>query len=252
MRAARTIATTLATLGIGLLAGGTVLVMVAAPADAQTGSAPGARTTAGAPRGALIAQAKQRADEAIDRRLQKLGALQTKVNTSRAVTAAHRSTLLGQLGPAYDGLAALRTTIDAESNPVALRSEMQSIVDAYRVYALVEPRVGEVLAADEELAAVAKLEAVAAKIDSRITALAGKDTTAAAAALASMRAATSSARQHVSGVADSVIGLTASGYPANRTSLQAAHEALRQGREDLRTARREGVVAVNALKASAA
>jgi|GEM_PF-6164731 len=218
--------------------------------DATADPSPGTTST-GPLRGVRIQAAKQRADEAIARRVQKLGVLTARVNGSRTITADHRSTLAGQLSTARDGLSALKATIDAEADVTKLRSEIQSIVDGSRIYVLVEPKVGAVLAADEELAAATKLDGVAAKIQAKIASVAGKDTSAARTALVAMQAATASARQHASGVAGGVIGLAPSGYPANRAGLQAAHAALRQGRDDLRTARRQGKLAVDALRAVA-
>ncbi len=195
---------------------------------------------------------RRRCEEGIDRRLERITRLEGAVNDSEHVTDEHRATLLSQLADARTGLSALRTKIEADTDPSALKDDCRSIVEDYRIYVLVSPKLREVLTADTEVAIADRLDAVAAKIQTAIdeAAAKGKDTTEAQSFLDEMKTHTADARTAASGVPATVINLTPADWPGAKDTLEQGRETLKTARKDLYEAREDGHKAVKALRQS--
>jgi hypothetical protein len=202
--------------------------------------------------GAFFESTKQACETAIDNRLSRISTLQQLVNGSQHVTADHRSTLLSQLSSAQSGLSALKTKIEGDTDATTLHADCRSIVDDYRIYVLVSPKVREVLVSDLETDVAARLTTIAARIQTAIdnAKAKGKDTTTAQDDLDQMKTAIASARSAIDGVASNVIDLTPSDWPGAHDTLVNGRQSLRTGRNDLHTARNDGWDAVQSLRQS--
>jgi hypothetical protein len=200
--------------------------------------------------GAALASAKQACETAIDNRLQRISILQGLISSSKTVTSDHASTLGSQLTSAQNGLTALKTKIEGDTDATTLRADCRSIVDDYRIYVLVSPKVREVLVSDLETNIAARLTTIAGKIQSAIddAKAKGKDTTTAQSDLDQMKSAISAAESATGGVAASVIGLAPSDWPGAHTTLVDGRDALHTGRDDLRSARNDGWNAAQSLR----
>lgn len=189
----------------------------------------------------------------IGRRLVTITVLQNHVATAGGLTDADRSALQSQLTTHTSGLTALRTTIDGETDVTALRADLGKIVTDYRIYLLQVPKTAEVIAADTELAAVGRLQALGTKLQDRITADqgAGKDVTAAQAALDAMNWSVGQVPPLVQGVPAAVLPLTPAQYNAGTAKpiLVSSHTNLQGGRDALNAARADARACVAALKA---
>jgi hypothetical protein len=226
------------------------LISIVIAGSAVAGSIALAPAATALQRGQTLSALKAAGHAAIARRLTLLSALTTRVTNAEHVSSSNRSTLLGQLSAAKSGLQALDSAISADATLAELRPDLHAIVDDYRVYVLVAPKVHLVLAAGRISDLTGLFDAVATKIQKAIddAKAAGKDTAAAEAALADLKAKVAAARGAATGVAASVLPLTAGGYPGNRATLLSARDALRTARTDLRAARSDARNAIAALK----
>ena len=246
----------------GLLAAGSVAptyaVQAASPLAPEVNSAVGTRpclaeSTAAKDNG--VGNLRTLGDCEIDRRLDTITKLQARVGDAAGLTAADRSALQSQLSADTSGLKALRAQIDAESNVDALRADLKKIVADFRIYLLMAPKAGDVIAADTELAAVARLGTQGTKLKARIDAdkAAGKDVTQAQSDLDAMNAKVAQVSPVVQGIPAAVLPLTPAQYNAgaakpilvsSRTSLQAGRGLLAGARADARAC----VAALKALR----
>ncbi|MEY2398372.1 MAG: hypothetical protein QOJ00_1546 [Actinomycetota bacterium] len=186
----------------------------------------------------------------IDRRQRALDAGDTRLDGARALTDAHRAALKQIDAQTSDGLSQLATRIQSDSTVDQMRTDCRSIVEDYRVFALVRPRARVVAASDRVAAAVTRLGKVADRLQQAIdkAKAEGRDTTTASQHLAAMRADTSDAAGHVDGVYDSVIHVTPAEYNANHDVLKTAIANVRAGRSSARDAVSEARQARTALR----
>ena len=228
-------------------------LLLVAPTAAMAGTrATAARTPDAAP-GARrdVGTVKARAHEAISRRLQTLARLTSRVHDNRYLSDAHRAALTDLFAAQTRGLTALDAKIQADTDLETLKADVKSIVTDYRVYLLTVPKTHLVIGADTELAAAAKLDQVAARLQTKIdaAAAAGKDVTAAQGHLDAMKAKVGEVRAAASGVPDSVLPLVPQDYPGNKPALEAAQTSLKTGRSSLQSARELARQVVTDLKA---
>ena len=192
---------------------------------------------------------KARGHLAIQRRLNEIDRLTALVNGATHLTSSNRSALLSKLSSDTSGLQSLDTKIQGDTDGTTLRSDLQSIVTAYRIYVLVAPQVHIVVASDRVAAFVSLGNTIADKIQSKIDAAkaAGRDVKKAQEALDDMKKQLADAASAIAGVAAKVIVLTPSGYPGNRSTLLDARSSILTARAHLVTARADAHTAVNAL-----
>ena len=228
----------------GLLAIGSVAptyaAQAASPLAPEVGSAAGSRECAPertAAKTGSVDSLRKLGDCEIDRRLDTITRLQSRVANARGLTAGDRTALQSQLASATGGLTVLRGQIDGETNVDALKADLKKIVTDFRIYLLVAPKTAEVIAADTELAAVVRFGTVNTNLQARIDAAraAGKDVTKAQAALDAMNAKVVQVSPLVSGIPAAVLPLTPAQYndgtakpilASSRTSLQSGRGLL--------------------------
>jgi hypothetical protein len=192
---------------------------------------------------------KARGHLAIQARLNEIGRLTTLVNGATHLTSSNRSALLSKLSSDTSGLQSLDTKIQGDTDGTTLRSDLESIVTAYRIYVLVAPQVHIVVASDRVTAFVSLGNSIADKIQAKIDAAKadGKDVKKAQEALDDMKKQLADAASAIAGVAARVIALTPSGYPGNRSTLLSARSSILTARAHLVTARTDAHTAVDAL-----
>jgi hypothetical protein len=223
-------------------------VVTASPASAAAG------VRAAAAASCDVATVKTRVEAAIDRRLVTLDKLAHRVDTAKGLTSSDRSTLASQIAAEKTGLTSLRGHVAADADCPSLRTDAKSVVDDYRVYLVMEPKVHLVISADSITAvtnsdkisdAIAKLQDGIDKKQAQ-----GKDVTQAQAHLDDMKAKVAAAKAAVANVTSSVIGLQPADYPGNRATIVAGRDSVRAGRTDLRAARADGRAVIADLRAS--
>ena len=190
----------------------------------------------------------------IYRRLVTITTLQNHVSNPNGLTDGDRTALQSLLAADTTGLTALKSKIDGETDVTALRTDIGTIVTGYRIYLLMVPMTAEVIAADNETAAVGRLTTVAANLQVRITTElnAGKDVTQAQADHDAMTASLGQvSTSTLAGISSQLLALTPARYNAGTAGpvLKADHTTLQGFRASLDAARADAVACRAALRA---
>jgi len=229
---ARGAATLTLTAGLGLAGS------VAAHADTTPVPSPSATPTT-APHTVSLAALKVRCNSAVQRRLGTLGADDTFVKQSSALTSADQAALESQISADQSGLTALDATIQGDTTIAQAHTDCERIVTGYRVYVMEDPKIHEVIASDGVSKVDTTFEALIPELQSLINA-SSVSTTVKAQAQADLNDLTSkvsASRASISGVTASVINLTPAGWPGNQVDLKSARSNIHTARTDLAGAR---------------
>jgi hypothetical protein len=232
---------------IGALAIGGTLVFATAGAAAAVGTAnaPAGRgicaTQAGATlKAPTVDGLRAFGDCEIARRMTTLTNLTSRISSSKVLTSSDASALNAEISATSAGLTSLKTTIDSETDLVALKADVAKIATQFRVYLLVAPQVNLVSAADGVLASQARFAKINTNLAGRIATAkaAGKDTTTAQAALDAMNAQVTNAVGLATGLPAKLLPLTPAEYNAGTAGpiLNGARSSLGQARNDLKAA----------------
>jgi len=196
---------------------------------------------------------KERAQAAIDRRLDTLDRLTDRVNDARHMSGDHKATLLGDYRSAANGLTGLGVETATATTADELRVLVPLIATDDRVYLVIVPKTHEVAASDEVGAVVESMTDAADRLSDAIDRAKadGIDTTEAERWLRSARDEIAEAKRAGVPVAGDVIGLDASDWeqPAKST-LQEGKRRLDNARLDLRQAHGSLTKGAAALRAA--
>lgn len=195
---------------------------------------------------------KERAQKAIDRRIETIGRLRAVLNDHRHVTSRHKADLIVDLNEAEAGLRTLSREIDAATSFEQLRVLVTKIATDFRIYLVVAPKVHEVIAGDTMVWAVDEpLTDLQARIGDAIERAkdAGYDTTEAERYLGEMDEHMDAARSLAAPVPGSVIDLDAGDWPdPARSLLEQGRDDLKGAHDQIRDAARSAHAAVQALR----
>ena len=163
----------------------------------------------------------------------------TIIGAAKNLTAGHKSTLDTLMSQDTAGLSALKTKVAGETTLAALKTDATSMVDDYRIFLLVGPKVRLTTAGDAESAAVTRLRTLHDKLADLVAKAkaGGADTSAAEAQLADMSAAVDKVGTDTSGQVDGLLAVAPGpDAAAIQAKVSAVHAALASGRSDLATA----------------
>jgi hypothetical protein len=185
-----------------------------------------------------IGQQKTHAEAAINQRLVDLHTA-SSIIADTGWLGADKGALNGIVNHTVAGLAALKVTIAAQTNPTLLQQEIESIYTSYRVYAVVLPQVHLVRGSDLVTAEVlptlqqsnTDLEAAIA-----IEAREGKDVAAAQAEDANLQLQISHITTATVGLSGQVLAVTPAAYDANHAVLDPARHQLGAAAVDISVA----------------
>jgi len=121
---------------------------------------------------------RKKGDHLISVRIKALNKGISRLKSAVRISDEDRDSLISDLQTNIDGLNDLKTKIDAETDLVAMKSEVRSIFVDFRIFMVVLPRDKGLFAVARLNHAVGKLENVSAKLETAINELkqAGKDT----------------------------------------------------------------------------
>ncbi|MCX6793727.1 MAG: hypothetical protein NTY06_01335, partial [Candidatus Gottesmanbacteria bacterium] len=195
----------------------------------------GVSTKAAVRQDAAISRLKTRADAEITRRITAFNLLLTKINAMKRLTPDQKMTFTNGIQGQMTSLNALKTKIDADTDITTLRTDVQSIVKAYRIFALYMPQVNIMAHADRILALIDEMNAISAKLQTRIdeAKTAGKDTSSMQSLMTDRAAKLKDAATQANNAIVAVVALTPDGYPGNKTTMQSAQKMLQTARQDL-------------------
>jgi len=206
------------------------LATAAAPAYADPSPGPGA---------AGLDAAKRTVTARIDGRLAALRAYNTVLGAVQRLDAGHKATLSGLVQADQSGLTALRGKVAGETTLAAVKADDQSMVNDYRIYLLVGPKVRLTVAADLETAASHELRQAADKLASAIAAAkqAGKDIGNADADLADLRSQVDAADAALGGKGDALLAIQPGpDADAIKNQISPVRDAVKSARADLHKA----------------
>jgi hypothetical protein len=227
------------------LAASALAATAALPAQAQT-----ARTAATSGTGTAGLKAEQTLTTArIDGRLETLHALSMVVNNAKHLGSADRSTLSSLISSDISGLTSLRAKVAGETTVTAVRADATAMVDDYRVYMLVVPKVHLTNVFDIESAATAAMQKVHDKLAARVAAAPGGGTAAEKSQLADMQTQIQAAQQADAGRVATLLGIQPSpNADALHSALSPLVDAAKDARKDLAKARDDAKEIRAALK----
>jgi hypothetical protein len=200
---------------------------------------------------ANLAKAQKTVTDGIDKRLETLKDLSGRLSDAKDVTAGDRSTLNALLASDTSGLTALRAKVLTETTVAAVRADGKSMIDDYRVYLLVAPKVHLVHVFDAETDAVAKLQKIHDTLADKLAKNAAANTQANRDLLADMESALKAADTAVDGKDAATLALQPGpDGKAISASVHGLHDTAKQIREDLRKAVADAKQVRDALKGS--
>lgn len=186
-------------------------------------------------------EAKKRALMTIERQLDALEALRSKIGAARYLTDDHAAQLLRDVATAYDGLTELARKIEAATTAGEL-AELIRQIDDWKIAQLLAPKTTLVIGSDASVAAGRALDEYGEKLSSIIARFeeAGFDVDEAWRLLDDMKANTAEGVRLGGPVAESVIGLEPADWPdpaqvllsAGRTDLADSKAAFAAAKRD--------------------
>jgi hypothetical protein len=186
-----------------------------------------------------VAQAKVEITRRIDLRLAALARFDVETTRARHLTDAHRATLHSLIKQDIAGLVRLRVKVRGETMLSALRADATSMVNDYRVFLLVGPKVRLSFVGDTEDFAIDRLH----KVHDTLAALvakakaAGKDTSTAEQELADMQTDLNKASADIDGQVTALLAIQPGpDGPGITAKVTAVRHALGAGRTDIRAA----------------
>lgn len=203
------------------------------------------------------ARLQTRADKEIDRRITGLNKLQEKIQGMKKVSdtekAGFATTIQGQINLLNN----LKVKINADIDAATIKTDVQSITKAYRIYALILPQVEIFAAADRLATTVDLLLDYADKLQTRITAAqdAGKDVSALQSLLADMKNKIAEASVKSASATIGIVGLKPDNgdktvMESNLKALKTAKNDIKVGTQDIKDANKLGLKIRTGLKAS--
>lgn len=212
-----------------------VVALAATLAVAVFGAAPAQAATDDAALARHIKQVTAR----IDLRLKALDKGDALLDRKKRLTDAHRSTLSALIDADRTGLTALRAKVAGETTVDAVKADATSMINDYRIFILVAPKLRLTAAADREAAAIDRLQKVHDKLAALVAKAkaAGHATGSAEADLAAMQDSINKASTGLGGQVDALLALQPGpDGDAIRASVAKIRGALGDVRTDLRAA----------------
>lgn len=197
-----------------------------------------------------ISRIKDRSNKEIRRRIDSLNKLILRINEMKKISKEQKAILISQIQTQITDLNTLKTKIDGDTDLQTIKTDAQSIVKSYRIYALFIPKIHILATSDRMLDTIDKTSTVAAKLNTRIseTKRKGEDVSNLELIYSDMLSKIADAKTQAQNAIDLVTPLTPEGYPGNKTSLMEARKMLMTGRQDLQDARIDARKIVNELK----
>ena len=199
-----------------------------------------------------LAKAQKVVTDGIDKRLATIQDLQTRLAAAKDVTDADRATLTSLLTDDASGLSALKTKVGTETTVDAVRADGKSMVDDYRVYLLVAPKVHLTHVLDAETVVTAKLQKVHDVLADKLAKDPAADTDANKELLSDMESQIKAADTTIDGKSAALLALKPG--PDGKSisdSVHAIHANAKDAREDIRKAVDDAKKLRDALKATA-
>lgn len=230
-------------LSVGSLAGLPVNALTSVPPTSGSGTSSSTQTK-------QLQHIISRGNNEITRRLNTLNKLSSKINGNAKLSSGDKSNLSSEVSDEISGLTTLKSTLDGETTLAGAKTDAQSIIDGYRVYALIGPKVYLVKTADDQQVAESKLTTLAGKLQSDITADQndGKNVASLQSELSDLTGKTQAAQAISSNIESMVVGLQPGDYNGDHTVLSGDRDQLKTAQTDIAGAVSDAKNIITALK----
>jgi hypothetical protein len=186
-----------------------------------------------------LSKVKAAVTNRIDLRLHALQNFDFTLQHAAHLSSDHKNTLHTLVAGDISGLTALKTKVAGETTLDALKADATSMINDYRVFILVGPKVRLTIVSDTEVAAEARLQQAHDKLADLVAKAkaAGNDTTAAEQNLAAMQASIDKAKSDADGQVGNLLAIQPGpDGTAIRAQVDTVRTALRSARADLKSA----------------
>lgn len=192
---------------------------------------------------ARMANLVKRGGREIDRRVANLNKISARIGEMKKLSSSEIASLSSSIQDEINNLTTLKTKIDSDTDLATLLADVQSIAKSYRIYMLVIPRTAIVAAADRIMTTVDAMNAVGAKLQTRLTSAQsnGKNLSALETALTDFNAKVTDANTQAQAAVSEASILTPDN--GNQTQMQANTAALKDARSKIKSARQDLVAA---------
>jgi len=203
-----------------------------------------------------LAEIIAKGDKEIAARIADLDKLSARVDGIKNVSDLEKATLAANVQTQTDGLSALKTQLDADTDLTIAQKDEKSILTNFRIYALVAPQSMILASADRVITIVSLMTTIGTKLQARIAVgtAAGKNVTALQTALTDFNTKVTDAATQAQTAGIAVVSLApdqgnTTTAAANKTALQGARADLKVATSDLKAARADVDTILKGLKA---
>jgi len=203
-----------------------------------------ASTTRATSTQARITNDQNRGTDEINTRLNSLLSLYNRVQDLKNVSDADKASIKSNLQQEVASLNALRMKIASDTSTSTIKADIQSIISANRVYALVIPKTQIIIAADRTNTLVTMISAVIAKVQLRIASSSVLVASSTQALLSDMSAKLTDASAQAKAATAEVVSLIPDNgdkkiAASNKVALKDAKKKIQAAQQDIVIARKD-------------
>jgi chromosome segregation ATPase len=224
-------------------------VGVAVASPALPSPTPKATIAPSAEQSARLNRLKTHGGSELDRRLDNLQKTAGKITLSTKLGADDKKKIEDQLQGEINTLIALKSRMSGETDLIAARQDVQSLIAEYNVYGLLYPKGRLIATADRMIATGSTYELLRSNLQHKITAAkqAGKDVTKLQATLDDMRVKLADAKARYQPLTTKVLDLPKD-YAAAYQVLAAQRDGLKTARTDFKQLRDDAQMIMEGLR----
>ena len=205
-------------------------------------------------------QAVTRAGTEITNRIDALNALAARINAMQKLSSEEKTNLSSSIQAQVTAMTALQAQIAADqssNNTSSLKTDIQSITKAYRIYALILPQGNISAAADRIMTITDAMTTLATSLQARITAAqsAGANVSSSITVLTDLRAKSADANTQATAAMAHISTLTPDNgsstlMASNTAALKLARSDIQVAQQDLVKARQDATTIIKTIKAA--
>lgn len=199
---------------------------------------------------AKIDNLRSRGIKEIDRRVRSLSILAVRVKTLQKLSADQKTQFATEIQQNVTDLTSLRTKINVDMDLATLKTDVKSVVDSYRIYAVFMPKIHILTATGSASQIATKLSTMSEKLNTRISEAEanGKDVANLKTLLADMNAKIKAGQDQIKSAEDKALSAVPSGFPESRSTLAESNKTLAEAKQSLVAAKQDASQIVAGLK----
>lgn len=181
---------------------------------------------------------KTRTQQELQRRIEKVTKALEKVSNSDSLSAEEKAKMTAELQKELTNLQAIATKVNASTDPMAIKQEVQTLKQSHGEYSLHGPKTSLMHSAEKMVKLADKMASLGTKLDTKLDALEanGQDVSAQRTLLTSLNAKAASAKAKAQTAITTISSLSADGSEANKTALVNAKTSLKAAQLEIKGA----------------